>query len=472
MEDIIHLTGSSNVPLRNASWSVVNISGATPTLVVSGPYLTAVSPISDSVFAWNLTVQVSSLDCTCYVNIEMVDEDGQHQHWDILLYVGVSLHRPVFVGEWDLESGPGSILTFDQSQQLLLSEESDLVIDLLLAPGSDSISGVSAEFCEAPYGVCLASPAQHNVPFEVVNSQLHLRLNPVALGLSEGVWKVVVSAVDGLLRSTGQHHTLVVYDATPPTVDLISEPSTYERIPINFYVSAEDGYAGSDFTYTWVLVNEVGVRRAPATNEFLAQNHLELNLTSQGDYVVEVTVRDLAGLTSQISTNFTVINQYPTARISNGGMIFSEDGRLTVEENDGWSITGNLSFDDEPVEYLWVINNDRSWRGIPSLGQQHFDEPGIYTIELIVFDDDGATNSTYLELEILAEMVDDEAAPTAWLGLVLVAVFIGLAAALSRRSTNKQDLPKWSMSGKQHGPRDDDRLIQHDATVEEDEARG
>ena len=47
-------------------------------------------------------------------------------------------------------------------------------------------------------------------------------------------------------------------------------------------------------------------------------------------------------------------------------MIFAEDGRLTVGENDGWSITGNLSYDDEPVEYLWVVNDDRSWRGLTS----------------------------------------------------------------------------------------------------------
>ena len=107
-----------------------------------------------------------------------------------------------------------------------------------------------------------------------------------------------------------------MYDATPPAIDLISEPSTYERVPINFYASAEDGYAGADFSYTWTLVNELGVRRAPTDNEYLSPNHLELNLSSQGVYIVEVAVRDLAGLTSQTSVNFTVINQYPTARIS------------------------------------------------------------------------------------------------------------------------------------------------------------
>ena len=74
MMDIIHLNGSSNLPLRNASWSVVNISGSTPTTVISGPYLTTVMPLSEGLFAWNLTVDVPGLDCTCYVSIEMIDE--------------------------------------------------------------------------------------------------------------------------------------------------------------------------------------------------------------------------------------------------------------------------------------------------------------------------------------------------------------------------------------------------------------
>ena len=80
MEDIIHLNGTSNAPLRNASWSVVNISGATPTTVVSGPYLTTVQPVSEDVFEWNLTVEVGNLDCTCFVSIEPVSYTHLRAH--------------------------------------------------------------------------------------------------------------------------------------------------------------------------------------------------------------------------------------------------------------------------------------------------------------------------------------------------------------------------------------------------------
>ena len=119
-----------------------------------------------------------------------------------------------------------------------------------------------------------------------------------------------------------------------------------------------------------------------------------------------------------------------------------------------------------------VINDDRSWRGISTLSQEHFETPGTYTVELIVFDDDGATNSTFLELEILADTPNESGSSTAWLGVALIVILIGLAVGLSRRSTTKQELPKWSETGKQLSQQEGGRLTHGDATVEEDEARG
>ena len=143
-----------------------------------------------------------------------------------------------------------------------------------------------------------------------------------------------------------------------------------------------------------------------------------------------------------------------------------------MEENDDWSITGNLSYDDEPVEYLWVVNDDRSWRGLTSLNQEHFEEPGTYTIELIVFDDDGATHSTFLELEILAESIDEPSSSNGWLGLLVFVFLLGIGVGLSRRTGSVDELPKWTGKGKNSVREDATRSIDEDATVEEDEARG
>jgi hypothetical protein len=472
MMDIIHLNGSSNVPLRNASWSVVNISGSTPTTVISGPYLTAVMPLSEGRFAWNLTVDVPGLDCTCYVSIEMIDENGVLRHWDLLLYLGDTLHRPVMVGEWRQQFSHEMTAENGLQSLLLVSGQTDYEIELVLAPDSGSISMVSARVCEAPFGVCLDAPETQTVPHELVDSRLVVTLEPTNLTAEEGVWKVVFTATDSLLRTTGQHHLLIVYDISPPEVLLSVDQTTNEREPINVYANVDDGYTGAEFSYTWTLIDEQGMRRAPTDSEQLAPNHLLLNLSAQGQYTVEVSVRDLAGQNGEASSNFTVLNQRPTALISNDGMIFAEDGRLTVGENDGWSITGNLSYDDEPVEYLWVVNDDRSWRGLTSLNQEHFEEPGTYTIELIVFDNDGATHSAFLELEILAEHNDEPSSSNGWLGLLLLVFLLGIFVGLSRRTSSVDELPKWSAKGMTSVVEEPVRSIDKDATVEEDEARG
>ena len=146
-----------------------------------------------------------------------------------------------------------------------------------------------------------------------------------------------------------------------------------EREAFNVYATVDDGYIGAEFTYTWTIVDDNDVRGAPSDAEFVASNHLVLNLTKQGSYTVDVSVRDRAGLTAVSSLNFTVLNLRPTARISVDGRDFLRGlGQLTVDENGGWEINGNLSTDNEPVDYLWVVNDDRSWRGLASLNHGAF----------------------------------------------------------------------------------------------------
>ena len=243
-----------------------------------------------------------------------------------------------------------------------------------------------------------------------------------------------------------------------------------EREEFNVYATIEDGYIGAEFTYTWTIVDDNDVRRAPSDAEFVSSNHLVLNLTKQGSYTVDVAVRDRAGLTAVSSLNFTVLNQPPTARISVDGRVFSELGQLTVDENGGWEINGNLSTDNEPVDYLWVVNDDRSWRGLASLNQEHFEQAGVHRVELIVFDDDGATHSTVLELEILAAETEETADSLAWIGVVLlVGVLVGVFA-VRRRSSGTQSLPKWTVLPTTSHEREPGASTHHDATVEEDEA--
>ena len=66
MEDVIHLNGSATglLAMQHGRWWT-----SIPTTTVLSPLLTTVNPMSDNVFAWNLTTDISN-ECTCYVSIE------------------------------------------------------------------------------------------------------------------------------------------------------------------------------------------------------------------------------------------------------------------------------------------------------------------------------------------------------------------------------------------------------------------
>ena len=142
-----------------------------------------------------------------------------------------------------------------------------------------------------------------------------------------------------------------------------------------------------------------------------------------------------------------------------------------IDFEEGWELNASQSFDNENVDYLWVINDDRSVRGTSTLASDQLSEPGLHRIELIVFDDDGATHSTVVELEILApSSTDDQQAPL--IALVLLVGIIAMGLVLRSRKAPSLDLPKWSSSDSQNEVHTMEFEQRTDATIEEDEPRG
>lgn len=473
MVDVVNLSGFADFPLRNASWSIVNISSPTPTTVLSGPYLTAVEPVAEDEYQWDLLVEVPHLACTCYVEIDLVEGDGISHQWRHLVYVGENHHRPVFADERALTgSNMEQTAEQDDSQLVLIDGSFDMTYEVQLPPSSTSLTQVRAVVCEAPNGVCRESPRTLSIPFTHAGSEVLVTVDPTHLNMSQGVWQIEFSATDDLLRDSGFLQTLFLYDNQAPMVELLLSANVMEREPVNVYVSVEDGYLGQSTSFTWTIINENGIRRAPGESEQIALDHLLLNFSEQGVYSIEVSVRDRAGYMTQESSTITVMNQRPTALISVDGLVLEDDVRLTLVDGESWVIFGNKSVDNEPVDYLWVINDDRSWRGLSTLTPEQFDRTGIHTVELIVFDDDGATHSTTIEIDILAPLSEERSSMLAWFfpGLLIL---IGLAVVgfRSKASTNLE-LPKWKNIERLDDGIESNKYINEDATIEEDEARG
>ena len=470
--DVLNLSGTSNAPLRNASWSIVNISGQTPTTLLNGPFLTSVQPVSEDQFSWNLVVDVPNVECTCFVEINIDDASVEPISSRLIVYLGINHHRPVFSHELDSMPGPeSSTMSEGDGHVAILASELNISFGLVSPPASSTIVSVSALVCPAPFGVCTVTPVEVDVPFTFDYEGLHLTINPDSLQLDEGLWQFDFTAKDSLLRTTGVMRTVFLHDTQPPTVSLSLDATVNERESLNVYASLDDGYTGATYLMTWAIEGVNGERRAPSSDEFVSEDHILLNLTEQGVYTVHLSVRDRGGYFAQASESFTVLNLRPTAQITIDGLILDDMGQLSFELEEGWELNASQSFDNENVDYLWVINDDRSVRGTSTLASDQLSEPGLHRIELIVFDDDGATHSTVVELEILATTtMDEQQVPLPV--LIFLAGIIATVLVLRSRKTPSLDLPKWSSSKSQHEVQTMEFGQRTDATVEEDEPRG
>ena len=470
--DVLNLTGTSSVPLRNASWSIVNISGQTPTTLLNGPFLTSVQPVSEDQFSWNLVVDVPNIECTCFVDISINDASAEPISSRLIVYLGINHHRPVFIHELDSMPGPEtSMMSEGDGHVSILASELNISYDLISPPASGTIVSVSALVCPAPFGVCTVSPVEVDIPFIFDHDGLHLTINPDLLQLDEGLWQFDFTAKDSLLRTTGVMRTVFLHDTQPPTVSLSLDATVNEREPLNVYASLNDGYNGATYIMTWAIESENGERRAPSTDEFISDDHLLLNLTEQGVYTVHLSVRDRGGYFAQASESFTVLNLRPTAQITIDGMILDDMGQLIFDFEEGWELNASQSFDNENVDYLWVINDDRSVRGTSTLASDQLSKPGLHRIELIVFDDDGATHSTVVELEILSATTTNDQ-QVSFIALIFLVGIIASVLVLRSRKAPALDLPKWSSSKSPSHVQTMDFSQRTDATIEEDEPRG
>ena len=85
--------------------------------------------------------------------------------------------------------------------------------------------------------------------------------------MNQGVWLIEFTATDGLLRTTGSLPETFLYDHQAPMVELLLSATVMEREPVNVYVSVEDGYLGQSTSFTWTIIDQNGMRRAPLDSE-------------------------------------------------------------------------------------------------------------------------------------------------------------------------------------------------------------
>jgi chitodextrinase len=120
---------------------------------------------------------------------------------------------------------------------------------------------------------------------------------------------------------------------------------------------------------------------------------------SPGVYYVTLTVIDNDGKTNLTSIQITVINNDPIAQIGINNHPAPELGEIPVYYTIQFNSTGSYDLDGEIVIWSWDFGDGNiSTEQNP---KYTYDTVGFYTVELTVYDDNGALATNTMDLEII-----------------------------------------------------------------------
>jgi PKD repeat protein len=174
------------------------------------------------------------------------------------------------------------------------------------------------------------------------------------------------------------------------------------------------------------------------TSTILGPSHI---YSDDRTYEVKLIIKDSGGQEAEYKLKLTVVNVEPIIDL------IVENDNLTVGESVIFNASQTTDLDDtltEPLtRFIWFFGDGTNYTESPirypdgkfDKNTKHvYTEPGKYEVTLIVYDDDGATNQTSIEVSVNEAFdqlkPDDGGTQEADLGLMLGALFIFLLILL------------------------------------------
>ena len=171
-----------------------------------------------------------------------------------------------------------------------------------------------------------------------------------------------------------------------------------------------------------------------------------------GLWTIRLDVMDLVGRQSTSEIQIQVNNIAPSASLMINGLNamgithyeFTEGEDMMLDS----SLTSDTNFDNLTLSHSWIIDGEEiSNTSVLNMSEL---EPGTYSIELIVTDNDGLTDSITISIEIKENIVEENGSTLnlATIGLFLVLIcasILYVRKSVSGKNTEKV-MPKWSTS--------------------------
>jgi hypothetical protein len=205
--------------------------------------------------------------------------------------------------------------------------------------------------------------------------------------------------------------TALTIDVNVPPTPTLSVPDavrTNETATLDGAASADpDGHV---VAYELRIVGTGDGREGPTWNRSFADD---------GTYRIELTVTDDQGATATVTRNLTVRNRAP--RVAAALVTPAEESPLPVSTNrSGVAVVGDaVRFDagasrdpdGEVVSVSWDLDGDGSFERDGTTIRTVFTEPGTRTVGVKVTDDDGASNTTALDIDVDAPPIPSLSVP-------------------------------------------------------------
>ena len=405
-------------------------------------------------WAWGHSLDTISIDCTCYVEISLLDQTDLIS-FGIVVYLGDERHRPV------IQYAPESV-NF-QSAQIFNDQIIDLTYDYLLPPSqneSTSLEGTiltNLRICPAPYGICIENYESILASNTSFTSTFDLEIDSNMESLSDGFYILQVQIQDVYLTLSNNITQFIVLDRTKPNVHLSAVDQVNEAQSIIVDINVDDGYVGSSYSITWSITEPDGNPRAVLISEILNDSRLEFEPTKAGDYRVNALVRDLGGHLIIVYHNVTVVNLPPTAQVRFDGFLVQDGSAITVPSSGDWIFSANessdTSNDQNTLDFHWFVDGKTLLSGKSFLSSSDIQSSNYKQIRVQVVDDDGEFDELTFDVSQQREETQGNSSNSILASTVsILFIFaVGLVVYLRQRkqSDSTTGFVKWTERGEE-----------------------
>jgi len=277
-------------------------------------------------------------------------------------------------------------------------------------------------------------------------------------GLEDGSYQLLMRAVDNSDNPSLGFCTEIRIDNTAP-IALISGPinitESSSNVQFDGSASSDTYWGRQDLTFLWILDGDPSGQIVTTGKDLRTFN---VSAEKSGNYTLTLTVIDDAGFSSSTTIDFVISNVAPIAGARIDGVPLRDGDSLNLVNNQQWILdcwgSEDTTNDFDTLVCTWYLNGEAIMTGKERVLKYSDIEymSDVYTLKLVVQDDDGATDELEITFGIQgtdSDLENKESSTGTQLLAYTIAVFaaiFGIAFTLQliyRRVTSSAPIPKW-----------------------------